>query len=140
MTTRTRRWILRANAACLLAASIGGLAMDILGSFFARGPESRIVAAAPGSGIGFIEAHGLALIIGVLLWRAAPVRSWHLTAAAVHALLGTANLVFWSFFVLSGALAAGYVTTGMHWLFVGLQLLAAASAREDTSHTRLAAA
>lgn len=140
MTTTTRLWILRANAACLVAASLGGLAMDILGSFFARGPMSRIVAAAPGSGIGFIEAHGLALILGVLLWRAAPVRSWHLTAAAVHFLLGTANLAFWSFFIASDALAVGYVTTGMHWLFVGLQLLAAAAARKGTSQARLAAA
>jgi hypothetical protein len=49
----------------------------------------------PGGRIGFIEAHGLALIIGVPLWQAAPLRIWHLTAAAVHLLLGTANLVFW---------------------------------------------
>jgi hypothetical protein len=77
-------------------------------------------------GIGFIEAHGLALIIGILLWRAEPSRSWHLTGAAVHVLLGTANLVFWQIFIAADALLGGYVTTSLHWLFAGLQLFSAA--------------
>jgi hypothetical protein len=50
------------------------------------------------------------------------------TAAAVHLLLGTANLVFWDVFVTGDALVAGYVTTSLHWVFVGLQLFAAATA------------
>jgi len=58
------------------------------------GPAGRIVGSGPHAGIGFIEAQGLAFILSVLLWRAAPVRSWHGTGAAVEALLGTANLVF----------------------------------------------
>lgn len=86
------------------------------------------MAAAPDSTIGFVEAHGLALIMGVLLWRAAASRSWHMTAAAVHVLLGTANLVFWPIFTHADMLAAGYITTSLHWLFVGLQLLAATAA------------
>ena len=48
------------------------------------------------------------LILGVLLWRAEPLRSWHLTAAAVHVLLGTANLVFWQIFIAADMLAGGY--------------------------------
>lgn len=75
MTTTMRQRILRANALYLLVASIGGLLMDIAGAFFARGPESQILAIQPVTAIGFLEAHGLALIIGVLLWRAAPLRS-----------------------------------------------------------------
>jgi len=109
-------WILRGNALWLTIGSVGGLLMDVLGIFFARGPQSSIVAAAPHAGIGFIEAHGLALIFSVLLWRAAPLRSWHLTAAAVDVLLGTANLVFWQVFIAGDMLAAGYITTSMHWL------------------------
>jgi len=124
---RTRIRILRANAVFLALGSLGGLRMDILGAFFAAGPASKLIAAVPGSAIGFIEAHGLALIISVLLWRAEPLRSWHLTAAAVHLLLGTANLVFWQFFVIADALLAGYVTTSLHWLFVTLELAAAAA-------------
>ncbi len=89
----------------------------------------RIVAAAPHAGIGFVEAHGLAVILGVLLWRVAPERNWHLAAAAIHVLLGTANLAFWSFFVAADMLAMGYVTTSLHWLFVALQLAAALFSR-----------
>jgi hypothetical protein len=127
MTATIRRGILRANALYLLVAAAGGLANDVRGAFFGTGPVADIIAAAPHAAIGFIEAHGLALIIGVLLWRAEPVRAWHLTAVAVHVLLGTANLVFWQIFVASDMLWLGYLTTGLHWLFVTLQLVAAAS-------------
>jgi hypothetical protein len=120
-----RRSLLRANALFLLLAGAGGLRSDILGIFFGQGPVGRIVTAAPHAGIGFVEAHGLAVILGVLLWRAAPERSWHLTAAAIHVLLGTANLVFWPIFVAADMLAMGYVTTSLHWLFVASQLAAA---------------
>lgn len=108
--------------------------MDIPGIFFGIGPLTQL-ASVPQSGIGFIEAHGLALIMSVLLWRAEPVRSWHLAAAAVHALLGTANLVFWRFFVLTDTLAAGNVTTSLHWLFVLLQIVAASFPTEETPIT-----
>lgn len=124
-----RRSLLRANALFLLLAGAGGLRSDILGIFFGQGPVGRIVAAAPHAGIGFVEAHGLAVILGVLLWRVAPERNWHLAAAAIHVLLGTANLAFWSFFVAADMLAMGYVTTSLHWLFVALQLAAALFSR-----------
>jgi len=125
MSTTIRRLILRANAAFLLAASAGGMWSDLAGAFRARGHVAPILAAAPHAAIGFVEAHGLAFILGVLLWRAAPERSWHLTAAAVHVLLGTANLVFWQLFIAADMLAVGYITTTLHWLFVALQLSAA---------------
>jgi len=80
-----RQTLLRANAAFLLAASAGGFCSDVLGIFFGLGPVAKIVAAAPYSGLGFIEAHGLAFLIGLQLWRAEPSRAWHLTAAAIQA-------------------------------------------------------
>jgi hypothetical protein len=64
----------------------------------------------------------------VLLWRAAPARSWHLTAVAMEVLLGTSNLAFWDLFVATDALTGGYVTTGLHWIFVVLQAFAAVTA------------
>jgi hypothetical protein len=131
MSTTTRRLILRANAAFLLAASAGGMWSDLTGAFLARGHVAPILANAPHAAIGFVEAHGLAFIIGVLLWRAEPVRSWHLTAAAVHLLLGTANLVFWPIFIAADMLAVGYVTTSMHWLLVALQLGAALASKTE---------
>ncbi len=133
MNVSIRTTILRANAIFLLVAATGGFASDIAGIFFGRGPVSSIVASAPYAGIGMVEAHGLAFIIGILLWRAEASRPWHLTAAAVHVLLGTANLVFWQVFVANDMLVVGYVTTSLHWLFVALQLTAAHAAGSSLS-------
>lgn len=113
MGTTARRALLRADAIYLLAAGAGGFCADVAGIFLAAGPQSSILAAAPSAGIGFIEAHGLAVIIGVLFWRAEPVRSWHFTAVAVHVLLGTANLVFWQLFVAGDMLVVGYVAAAL---------------------------
>lgn len=121
---RLRKLLLVADA-ILLVASTGGLIADLAGAFAGVGPQKNVLGAAPYAAIGFVEAHGLAFIIGVLLWRAEPLRAWHLTAAAVHVLLGTSNLVFWGIFVVSDMLAMGYVTTALHGLFTGLQLFAA---------------
>jgi hypothetical protein len=129
-----RNFILRANAAFLCVAAAGGFMSDVAGIFFARGPVAAVVAAAPHSGIGLIEAHGLAFIVGVLLWHAASEFRWHSAAAAIHLLLGTANLVFWDVFVASDMLVVGYVTTIAHWLLVVLQLAAAVSAAREHPH------
>ena len=132
MGDKTRQFILRANAVFLLIGASWGMWADLAGAFFAAGPQRTILSAAPHAAIGFVEAHGLAFIIGVLLWRAEPVRLWHLTAAAVHVLLGTCNLVFWQIFITADALLMGYVTTSLHWTFVALQLLAASSAGRES--------
>ena len=71
--------------------------------------------------VGFVEAHGLAVIFGVLLWTAEPKRMWHLTAMAIHTLLGTCNLVFWQIFIAADMLPAGYLTTSLHAAFAALQ-------------------
>lgn len=127
MTIQPRHIVLRADALFLLLAGSSGMAADLAGSFLAIGPQRAILAAAPHTAIGFVEAHGLAVIFGCLLWCAAPSRLWHLTAVAIHTLLGTANLVFWSMFIAADMLPAGYLTTSLHWLFVALQLTAAAA-------------
>ncbi|MFG3594827.1 hypothetical protein [Bradyrhizobium sp. RDI18] len=133
MTIAMRHVILRTNATFLLAASAGGIASDVRGIFFGLGPVARVVAEAPYAGLGFIEAHGLAFILGILMWRAQPARGWHLAAAAIHALLGTANLVFWQLFIVSDMLLVGYVTTALHGLFLVLQMSAAILARMQDS-------
>jgi hypothetical protein len=106
--------LMRADAAYLVAASIAGFAASALGAGFA--------------GVGFGEAHELALVAGILMWMASPRRCWHLSAAAVHALLGAANLAHWD------ALAAGneaiaVATTAIHATLVVLQVAAAARTR-----------
>ena len=128
MTAPTRRLILRANAVYIGLAGVAGMLFDIRGVLYGLGPQGRVLAQAPHAAIGFIEAHGLAVILAVLLWRAAPARSWHLTAVAMEVLLGTSNLVFWDMFVATDALAVGYLTTGLHWTFVVLQGVAAMTA------------
>ena len=133
MTIAIRHLILRINATFLLAASAGGFASDVRGIFFGLGPVARVVADAPYAGLGFIEAHGLAFILGVLMWRAQPERGWHFAAAAIHILLGTANLVFWQLFIAADMLAVVYVTTALHGLFVVLQMSAAIAARTPDS-------
>lgn len=131
-----RKLVLRADAIYLGFAALAAILIaDIPGIFFGEGPLGAFGATAPQAGIGFIEAHGLAFILAVLLWRAASAKAWavtsstrsrHLTGAAVHLLLGSVNLFAWDFFVATDSLAGGYITTSLHWLFVVLQLLAAA--------------
>jgi hypothetical protein len=120
-----RQLILRANALYIGVAGFAGVIFDIRGVLYGLGPQGRALAAAPHAGIGFVEAHGLAVILAVVLWRSKPERSAHLTALAVVALLGTANLAFWQTFIAMDALVMGYLTTVMHWTFVALNLAAA---------------
>ena len=125
MTTTMRQLILRANALYIGVAGFAGVIFDIRGVLYGLGPQGRALAAAPHAGIGFVEAHGLAVILAVVLWRSKPERSAHLTALAVVALLGTANLAFWQTFIAMDALVMGYLTTALHWTFVALNLAAA---------------
>src|SRR5262245_7954281 len=133
--------ILKANGFYLMFFAVGGLVMDIAGVFFGAGPEARIVHPVvtgwPPEGVGFIEAHGLALILGSAFWRLPSRRGWHLTAAATGVLLGTSNLVFWNIFTAAQILAAGYITTSLHWIFAILQIGAAVTAesRKELART-----
>ena len=136
MKTTTREIILQANAIFLLVAATGGMMTDLAGAFLGAGPQAAVLGNAPHSAIGFVEAHGLALIFGFLLWQAPSSRFWHLTAATIHVLLGTSNLVFWPIFVAADMLTAGYITTSAHWMFVALQLLAAIAVRASQQSKR----
>jgi hypothetical protein len=103
--------------------------LDLRGIVFGAGPAGQVLGAAPHAAIGFVEAHGLAFILSVLLWNAQPVRYAHLTAAAVMALLGVSNIVFWPLFTVTGMTAAGVILTSAHLAFAGLELLAASGPR-----------
>src|SRR5262245_34729323 len=127
MNATVRRRILRADALFLIVVGAIQFALELSAYYFGVGPASRLIHDAPHTVIGFIEAHGLAIIMGVLFARAVPTRSWHFAAAAVHALLGTANLIFWQIFVAAGVLPLGYGSTAAHGIFVVLQLWAAAA-------------
>jgi hypothetical protein len=128
MSARIRRLILRANAAYIAVAGTVGFATDLAGAFYGFGPQGLVLERAPMAAIGFVEAHGLAVILATLLWRAAPDRAWHVAAGAMVALLGLSNLTFWQLFVQTDMLVMGYVTTGLHLTFAVLQAVAAAAA------------
>jgi hypothetical protein len=85
------------------------------------------------AGVGFADAHELALFAGLLLWVAAPRACWHLSAAGVHALFAAANMAHWQSFVSAEIVPVGYVTTAMHLLFVALQVFKARSAASSRS-------
>jgi hypothetical protein len=119
------RFVLRANALFLIVAGGASLTADLAGVAFGIGPQGPLFSDAPQAAVGFIEAHGLALIFGVLLWTATPALAWHLGAAAVHLLLGVANVAFWRFFVAADMLGIGVITTALHVLFASLQIYAA---------------
>jgi hypothetical protein len=134
MPANLRRLLLRANAVFLIVAAVGAwVTADFPASFSGSGPMGTLIAHQPALGIGFIEAHGLAIILGVLLWRAPSAPSWHLTGAAIHLLLGSCNVIFWQFFIAMDALPMGWVTTVMHGLLFALQSFAAWSATHDTA-------
>ena len=128
MTRTARQKLLKANALFLLTAGGLGFITDIVGIVTGAGPQARILAAAPHAGIGFVEAHGLAFIFGVLLWGAAATRQWHVTAAAIHALLGISNVCLWGIFTATDMVGMGIVVTALHGLFVLMQVTAAAEA------------
>jgi hypothetical protein len=119
-----RRHVMRANALYLGVASTGALHADVLGAAFGQGPLVPVFAAVPHAAIGMLEAHGLALIVAVLFWRAAPAPKWHSAALAVHLLLVGANLAFWPLFGAAGMVGVGVVTTALHGLFALLQAYA----------------
>jgi hypothetical protein len=123
---RLRRLALRADGLFLVGVGTAQMVFELLGHFAGTGP---LAAAFSGAGahftIGFLEAHGLALLFGVLLFdagTAARDAHWHVTAAAIHTLLGGANLLFWPSFVALGLVPMGVVATAFHLGFVLLQL------------------
>lgn len=122
MTTTMRKLILRADACWLVLASLAGLAVAVPGAFLASGPS--VLRAVPEAALGVVQAHGLALIFGLLLWRALPTRSSHLIGGSVHVLVGAGNVLFWP--MTADVLPVEHVITGLHLLFAAAQLLAAA--------------
>jgi hypothetical protein len=76
--------------------------------------------------IAFFEAHALACILGLLLLRARrvdPAPVWHSVAAAIHLLLGSANLLLWPLVVQWRAEGPEMVVTAIHAIFVLAQLI-----------------
>jgi hypothetical protein len=116
---RVSRWALRLDGIFLALAGGAALVAETLGHFLGVGP----LAATRGSPhtIGGVEAHGLAIILAVLLLRASGLadrRLWHGVGLSTHLLLSSANILFWSSFVQQGVVPVGIVTTALQIAFV----------------------
>jgi hypothetical protein len=128
MTHSIRTLILRADALPLALFGLFGISMDLLGYFAGIGAWKEVFFHNPLT-IGVVEAHGLAMIMALLLLRHAAVKEttlWHGTALAVHLLLGVSNLIFWQVFIRVDAVPLGMVATVYHFVFVianGLAIL-----------------
>lgn len=132
-----RRRLFLANGVFLVVVGGVQVVFELVAYFFGRGPYGDIFEGSPYT-IGWVEAHGLAFVVGVLLLTVAAGdgrRVWHVLAAGVHLLLGTANLVFWSSFVVFGVVAMGVAATVVHVVLVAahtcLWVMSRAPARES---------
>jgi hypothetical protein len=94
--TAPRRRLLLAKGVFLIVVGGVQVVFELLAYYAGAGPYGYLFEDSPYA-IGWVEAHGLAFIIGVLLVTVAARdgrRFWHVLAAAVHTLLGTANVCF----------------------------------------------
>jgi len=131
MTNRQR--LMFANGVVLGLFAVPSFFMDIRAIFFGEGPLVTALRGIPSTGIGFLEAHGLAAIFAfwflyVGLTQPKPARAWHFTGAAVHTLLGASNIALWHFFIYMDMLALGYVSTAVHIVFAVVQFVVGARA------------
>lgn len=112
-------WLLRLDGSFLIVAGGVALALETLGHFWGVGPMAGALDS-PHT-IGGFEAHGLAVLIGVLLFHSSSGEErmlWHLVALITHFFLGSANLLFWSSYSHHDILAVGYISTVLHAIFV----------------------
>jgi hypothetical protein len=129
---RDGRPVLRLDGTLLALAGLLALIADLAGAFLGRGPFMALFGQP--LAIAAAEAHGLALLLGLLLVRAAGRPDhwfWHVVALAVHTFLAACNLLFWDSYIVQEIVAAGVITTLLHVLLAGLQLVCLARASAD---------
>jgi len=134
MTTARRRLFI-ANGLFLVVVGGVQVVFELLAYYAGTGPYGYIFEESPYA-IGWVEAHGLAFIVGMLLLAVAARdlrRFWHILAAAVHALLGTANLMFWDSFVDFGMVPMGIAATVVHFVLVAAHVGAFVVSRQRES-------
>lgn len=114
--------VLKLNALFLMLIGSLQIIFELLSHFMGAGPLADRFLASPYT-LGFFEAHGLAVLMGLLLWRASanPQKFWHELAVIIHILLGGANLLFWNSFIQLDFVAPGVVATVFHGIFVVME-------------------
>jgi hypothetical protein len=114
--------VLKLNALFLILIGSLQIIFELLSHFMGAGPLADRFLASPYT-LGFFEAHGLAVLMGILLWRASanPQRFWHQLAVVIHILLGGANLLFWNSFIQLDVVMPGIIATVFHGIFIVVQ-------------------
>lgn len=103
-------------------ALVAGLG-DLAGHFLNLGPMAKALYGNLDA-IGMFEAHGLALIVSVVLviHRKSGSATWHWVSGATHLLLGGSNLMFWPIYSLYDMTGVGIGATAFHAVFFVLQI------------------
>jgi hypothetical protein len=130
-----RRRLLLANGVFLIVVGGVQVVFELAAYYASAGPYGYLFEESPYV-IGWVEAHGLAFVIGLLLLLVAARdgrRFWHVLGAAVHTLLGTANLVFWDSFVVFGVVPMGIAATVAHFVLVAAHIGALVVSRDRKS-------
>lgn len=133
----SRQSVMLADGAFLTIIGAAQVTFELVGYYTGRGPLGRVFEDSPYT-IGWVENHGLALVIGTLFLVVAGHdgrRFWHGFGLAVHVLLAGANLMFWSSFDHFDVVPLGVAATAAHVLFVAVQghcLMAPSAARQPS--------
>ena len=122
--------LLLVNGLVLGAVALVQMNLDVLGYFTGFGVTGPALFGNHDT-IAYTEAHGLAAILSLLfiLRRRDGWVGWHATAATMHLLLGTCNIIYWPIFTTTGLVPMGIVATAMHAVFFALQVRAFVRAR-----------
>jgi hypothetical protein len=119
-TRRARRTVVLADGLFLALVGAAQILLELLAHFAGAGAYADIFADSPYT-LGWFEAHGLAVLVGLLFLTTATRdlrRFWHAFGLAVHLLLGGANLLFWASFTAFDAVPMGILATAAHVLLV----------------------
>ena len=128
-----RKTVLILNGLFLGLTGFAQMIFELLSHFRGTGPLESIFTDSAYT-IGFFEAHGFALLTGILVFTVMIQEMkthWHLYLAGVSFLLGGSNLLFWDSFAKVGLVTAGYVATILHIVFFALQIFFYVKARSN---------
>jgi hypothetical protein len=137
----SRRILLLINGGVLAVVGAAQVILELLSYYAGDGIYGPLFHNSPYV-VGWVEAHGLAALIGIVFLAVAAYdgggrlqkiahclkkQIGNIVALCVHLLLATANIVFWSGFRAFGMVGAGIVATTGHLLLVTAHLIAIAS-------------
>ena len=119
---------------------VGGVqvTLELLSYYTGAGPHGPIFDQSPYT-IGWVENHGLAMLIGLLFLTVAVRdgrRFWHSFGLAVHVLLAVANVAFWSGFVTFDLVPLGIAATTAHLGFIAAHAVWLMGSRRTHPATR----